>query len=317
MSTEYIHGESGISCVYGKEATPGTEATTILNKLGLIQDITGIELGYEEKDTMSITSQAVQKTTAIRGKYNFTVTFIVQNWMFLFIAYGGYVNTFPSGAGPWTHKLEATNRLQSYTFELINDDRGISRKVLGCKLIEMKVSFVEGEEIKVEMSFTGRSTEKDPTPQTASELAIAPWFYDHVTIFSVDAVEKVDRALELTWVFTRGSEARRSIGSKEPRFIKEGKRKHLIECELYSDDLEIYDLVAGFTEFVTQIKCVTDAGNDELTLDFATCRTVLRQGDLPGDDVSKERFSIHPYAPFGTQVSVPTAIDSVIADFDI
>ena len=316
MSSEYIHGEAGLSCVYGKEVTPGTEATTILNKLGLIQDITGVELGYDNKDTTSITTQQVTKTTAVRGKYNFTVTFLVQNWQFLFLVYGAYVGGFPSGGPTYTHKLEAVNRLQSYSFELINDDRAISRKILGCKVIDMKISFIEGEEIKVEMSFTGMSTEKDATPQTASELSVAPWFYDHVTIFSVDAVEKVDKALELTWKFTRNSEPRRTIGSKEPRFIKEGKRKHEIETELYSDDLEVYDIVKGFTEFITQIKAVKAAATDEITIDFATCRTTLRQGDLPGDDVVKERFTIHPYAVQGTQVSIPTILDT-IADYDI
>ena len=143
MAVEYIHGETGITALYGKETTPGDEAATITTQLGLVQDITGIELGYEEKDTYSITSQQRLLSRSIRGNYQFTVKFLMTDCRFLFMVFGAYKASYPTTNGVTTHILEMINRLPSYSFEIINDDRGISRKVLGCKVQTCKIYYVE------------------------------------------------------------------------------------------------------------------------------------------------------------------------------
>ena len=312
----YKHGETGLTVLFGKETTPGIEAGSILNQLGLVQNITGVEFGYEEKTTTSITSQEVLHSKSVRGKTEFTVEFIVTNLMFLFMLFGGYVATYPLGTSPYTHRLKQVNRLQSYSFELINDDLGISRKALGVKANEMKMTIVEGEEIKVTISFVGMLSASEPSPQVSVESTQAPFMYDEITLFTMNTIEKVDVTIDLTWTYTRNVEAKHSIGSKLPRFVKEGKREHLLESEMYQDDNELWDLVHSFTEFPLSFKGVRDAGNDEFTITFPKCKTHLPEQDLPGDDVLMEKATIRPYQQGGADLLICEIIDA-IPNYDI
>ncbi len=308
----YKHGEAGLGALIGKETVPGNEATTILKELGLLQNVSGIQLGNEKREGRTIGSQDQVYAMHGRGIYAWSAEFMVQDFQFLFPFFGGHAQ----GAGPpFTHTLTQVNRLPSYSVELFNEDLGISRKVLGSKGNEMKLELVEGEEVMATTDWIGMSGEKDVSPGSPSELVGNPWMYDECTIFSVDSVEKVDATLDMTWTYSRNVVAKGTLGQKNPRFVKEGKRTHLIEAELYSDDMEILDIVTGFTEFSTQFKLVRQAAADEMTITFPQCKIFNHDNQLTGDDVWKEKLVIEPFAD-SSQVPLTAIVIDAIDDYD-
>jgi len=306
----YKHGEDGLSALIGNESTPGTEATSISTKLGLIESITP-KTGFDMKEGYSSMSQDRRYAKSAGKIAEFDVRFTIQNFQFLYLIMGGHSVT---GTGPYTHTLTQSNTLLSSSAELIADDLGISRKILGAKANNLEIRCAEGEEIKSTMGFKGMDYNKDATPQSAAELTTDPWMYDHASIFTINSVSKIDVASDLTIKCNRNLNPRKTIGSNTPRFVKEGKRPWEISVDQYQDDTEIYDIVANETEFATQVKFVKSASSDEMTMTFNQCRIFEPGQDLPGDDVLKENFTIIPYAKSGQTLMTTTVIDS-IADY--
>ncbi len=309
---DYVQGEAGLGALIGQEVTPGIEAGTILKELGLLQNVTGIQIGNEKREGNTIGSQDTVYKKHGRGIFAWNAEFMVQDFQFLFPVFGGHAQ---GGGPPFTHTLTQVNKLPSYSVELFNEDLGISRKILGNKVNQMKLELVEGEEVMASLDWIGMSGAKDVSPGTPSELTGDPWMYDECTIFSVDGQEKVDATLDMTWTYARNVEARGTLGQKNPRFVKEGKRTHLIEAELYSDDVEILDIVSGFTEFATVFKLVRQAAADEMTITFPQCKIFNHDNQLSGDDVFKEKLVIEPFAD-SSQVPITAIVIDAIDDYD-
>lgn len=306
----YIDGLSGIGLLLGKESTPGTEATTIDKKLGLIQSITP-KYGFEAKELDTVFSQDLRNAHHVRKFAEFDVEFFVTDWAFLYYIFGGHTVT---GTNPYTHTLTQSNQLPSYSAELISDDLGISRKMLGCKADNIEIKIPEGEEVKVAMSWKGMDFAKDATPQSATEDAVDPWMADEVSIFSINGVSKIDVAPDITLKYVRNLNPRRTVGSPNPRFVKEGKRRWEISVDQYQDDMEIFDLINNKSNFQTQIKLVRTSGSDEITLTFPQCKLFEADQPLGGEDELKENFTIIPYAKSGQTLVTASIIDS-IADY--
>lgn len=307
MPTDYIEGESGQQAVFGYESSPGTEATTIDKRLGVVQSVDPIDIGYEQKDGYSIASQQRLYSRAVRGNYAFSVDFFITDFRFLHQFFGAYA---VSGTDPYTHVNTHSNELPSLSYEIMNDDLGVSRKVIGCKAVNGSISWSEGEELKAKIEYLGRSSEKDITPQSSSEGTKVPFFADEMTIASLNSVERVTDVMSGTWNINRNSEVRRSVGSKEPRFIKEGKVLHNIELELYQQNMLLYDLAMDETEFQTQLKFVKDAGNDEASFTFPQSKVFKPNQAIPGDDVLKESPTIEVFRDYGSELVTASIIDA-------
>jgi len=306
----YKDGESGISVLLGKETTPGTEASTIATKLGLIQNISS-KTGFDMIEGNTSFSQDRRYATAGKKIANWDVDFIVQNFQFLYYILGTHAVT---GTGPYTHTLSQANKLPSYSAELIDDDLGVSLKMLGSKADSLDLKCTAGEEISASMGWKAMDHTKEVTPQSAAEIDTDPWVFDQVSVFSLDSVSKVDVATDISVKYNRNVDPRTTVGSKTPRFVKEGKRPWELTIEQYQDDVELYDLVANETAFATQLKFVKNASNDEATLTFNQCRVFDPGYGFGGDDALKESFSVIPYAKSGQTLVTVSVIDS-IADY--
>ena len=285
----YKTGQSGMSVLLGKESIPGTEAGTISTKLGLIQSIEGIELGFEPRKIWSLQNQYMAFAKSGAAKFGWQAKFVVQNFQFLYYIAGA---ESVSGTGPYTHTVSFANQLPSYSAELINDDLGYSRKFLGSKMGELTLNAVKGEEIVADATWKALSASKDTTPQSAAELSTEPWLFDHVNILTLNGVTKLDVAESLTWRINRNLVEKHTLGQNEPRFIAEGRREHELTLDIHSDDSEILDIVLNETEFQVQLKLEKDAANDYATITFPKCRVFQHDMQFPGEETVKESVPI-------------------------
>lgn len=296
----YKHGETGLSVLLGKEAIPGTESSwTTTRKLGLIQNFSS-RTGFEQKSGKTTFSQDVAYQKSGRKIAEFDVEFFIQNFWWLYPICGGetYQVDIPS-AGFNTHTLTQSNLLPSYSAELIDDDLGVSTKLFGEKANDFSLKCPDGGELLNKMTWKGMDFDKDVTPVSAAEDATDPWLFDHLTLITMNAQEKKDVNVDLTWNYNRNVEARTGKGSKVPVFVKESGRVHEIIIDQYQDDMETFDLVANETDFITVLNFVKTVSEDQLVATFNQCRVFDPGHSRPGDDALKENFSIFPYAKAG------------------
>lgn len=286
MSSLYRHGNEGISALIGVETTPGTEAGTIATKLGGLTEIQATPFGYAPRKKWTLHSQAMKYSRHGEPEFGWKAKFFVQNWQFLYYVAGGHA---VSGSGPYDHTLSMNGRLPSYSAELVHDDLGWSKKILGSKCSKAVVSMVKGQEIEAETEWIGMSGEKETSPQASAELATDPWMFDQVKVFTVDAVEKLDVCDNLKLTFDRQCIARTTLGLNTARWVAEQTREVSIEGLFYINDTEFIDLVTAETEFVVAIECEKLDAEDELVLSFPKCKLhtdILNKGDAEiGSDV--------------------------------
>jgi len=308
--SEYIEGESGQQALFGWESTPGTEAGTIDKQLGITQSVDPIDLGFESKDGYSITSYDRLYAREIRANYAFSVEFYAINFRFLHFLFG--IHNVSAGP-PYTHTLTQGAK-PSASFEIINDDLAVSRKVLGCQAVGGEINWAEGEEISGKIDFIGRDAEKEATPQSSTDTAKVPLFADEITIVDVNSVSRLSDVISGSWKFGQNAEARHSVGSIKPRFIKQGKRLYSIDLEMYQQNMTIWDLVQNKTEFQTQLKFVRTASSDEATFTFPQCRIFNPGQAIPGDDVLMESPTIEVMRDYGSEIITASIIDD-LADY--
>ena len=263
----------------GEETVGGTEATTIDKLLSYVQSISPVD-EIEGIDVFTGGSQALQH--AEQGEKLVALDF--DGWLYnaqIFKYLMGGLAT--EGSGPYTHDFTFENEVDYLSLEAISDDLGVSRKYLGCKVDEVKISGSMNEPIKITTSLIGMDASDDDTPQSLSVPTLRPFVMADAMI-SINAVTQTGKLHSFELTSSRNQNPVPSAGQNKRSAVKEGKRTHEFIAELVIEDHEILTLLEAGTEFATILTLVRTASTDQITLTAAKCKIFKQDHPLNVDD---------------------------------
>ena len=260
-----------VSVQVGEEAVTGVEVASYEEWPGLVSSISIIPENEEIMiPDIGSRDEAVQ---LLHGKENFpfSVEFTIQNFKWLYWAYGA-VNT--TGTSPYTHALTLANSIPSLSIETVLGNGDFSIKLLGCKVDTFDLTMVAGEVPKVKLSgFAVSGFPIETTPGTPAKLTTVPIQWHQTSTLTINSVEKKCKVERAQYQFKNGLSVEHGMCQIGPTEVLEGTRGLVANYTIRAEDESLYELRSNYTDFAISHVITREAVNDTFTMTIPSAKT--------------------------------------------
>ena len=215
----------------------------------------------------------------------------------------------PSGVGPYTRNyaapaaspvaLSGGARARFYT--LFYGESGDVRRITSALLVKLVLEFNEGEEVKYEASFLGKSKDATGTLTALSDRAVNPIYGGDVALYidaeggTIGSTQISNLAYSAKLTLDAMRKGRRHLGNFYPSRIAEtpweGELDLGFEYDTTIVKAYVADLLDTTKNFSKQVRLKATNGTNILQLDFAG--TAEEPGEELGDDDGVGTYDIN------------------------